>query len=139
MAFWKHRRKYQPKLTVEEQHQVAVAQYLQYKYPDVLSTISPEGMKLSYLQAVQFKLMGYRKGTPDIMIFKPVGQYHGLFIELKRPEVKSVNKELAQAKGRPTKEQEEFIDKLKKEGYYAQVCYGSRQAELLIDWYMNGG
>ena len=36
-------------------------------------------------QAMKMMRMGYRKGTPDILVFEPRGIYHGLLIEFKAP------------------------------------------------------
>ena len=107
----------------EEYHQIAVAQYLKLMHPDVLFTISPI-TKLSIGQGTRMKAMGYKAGTPDMMIFRPNSKYRGLFLELKRP------------KGTVSKEQKEFLANLLEEGYYAQVCYGSEQAIKVIKEYM---
>ena len=60
----------------ESDEQIAVANYLRIKYSDILFTISPEGMRLTIGQAVKFKKMGYRRGTPDLMIFEPRQGHH---------------------------------------------------------------
>ena len=67
----------------EYYEQVAIINYIKYKYPDIIFTIAPNGMRLPIGVAVKLKKMGYSKGTPDIMIFEPNKKYHGLFIELK--------------------------------------------------------
>ncbi len=42
-------------------------------------------MKLGKRVAGRFKAMGYWAGTPDIMIFEPRWEFHGMFLELKMP------------------------------------------------------
>ena len=49
----------------------------------ILFTASCAGMRTSMKVAIKMKKMGAKKGFPDILILEPVGQYHGLFIEVK--------------------------------------------------------
>lgn len=121
-------RKSPPRRKRDEQNlQIMVIQYLRVRYATALFTISPQGMKLPMMVAVNLKRMGYRRGTPDIMIFSPRGKYHGLFIELKKD-----------VKQKPTKEQMDFILEARKIDYYACVCGDFISARETIDNYMRG-
>jgi len=141
-------------MNIEQQHQEAVVNYLKVRYPYVLFTIAPNGMKLPIGVAVKLKRMGYSKGTPDIMIFEPKTEiicspplndnqtissertfkiYHGLFIELKTPKIK----EIGQKAGTLSPEQIQWIDVLNIKGYKAEVCYGSNEAIEIIDKYLS--
>lgn len=126
----------QKRRRIEDNFQIAVANYLRYKYPKVRFTISPQGMYLPMHIAKRLKAMGYAKGTPDLMIFKRISmsimtieRYSGLMIELKPMEY-------GKRKGSLSVEQKEFIRDLRQEGYYADVCYGSNEACDLIDFYL---
>ena len=44
---------------------------------------SPNGGRRTALEGARFKLMGTRKGFPDLMLYFPNARYHGLCIELK--------------------------------------------------------
>jgi len=114
----------------EEEYQIAVANYLKIKYPDVIFTISPALFIKSIFMAKRIKSLGYRAGTPDLMIFEPKGIYSGLFIEMKTPKTYFCEK------GTVSKEQNVMIDLLNARGYKAVVCYGSNEAEIVIDEYM---
>jgi hypothetical protein len=112
----------------EEYHEhCAVVEYLLRQYPDTLLTIAPNGIKLTMMQAVRFKRMGYSAGTPDILIFEPKGKWHGLLIEMKREKG-----------GQVSEHQKEWLQKANDRRYYAVVCKGFTEAKNMIDDYMNG-
>jgi len=128
---------YSPHRKIEQQYQIAVVNYLRSAYPDVLFTIAPSGMKLSIGLAKKFKALGYKAGTPDLMVFKPYCKdnkplYHALFIELKTP------KTVWSSKGIISEEQKDFIERLRALNYRAEVCYGSEEAFKVIDEYLKG-
>lgn len=80
-------------------------------------------MKLPGYVGAMLKAMGYRAGTPDILILEPHGPYHGLFIEIKTEE------------GTLSPFQKEFILLANGRGYKAEVCYGYKDAcEVLEDY-----
>lgn len=122
---------------IEDLIQESVVRYIRAKYPTVMITISPEGIWNIPIQVgMKLKRMGYTAGTPDIHFLKARNGYHGLYIELKRPEVRDNSGKLIRRKGVVSKEQEAFIKYLNDEGYMAGVCYGVQEACNLIDWYM---
>lgn len=67
----------------EDTLQIAISDWIRFQYPHVIFTSSLDGFKLTMGQAIKAKKMRSGKGFPDLMIFKPSGIYHGLFIELK--------------------------------------------------------
>lgn len=109
----------------EEYHEhCVVVDYILRQYPDTLMTIAPNGIKLTMMQGVRFKRMGYRAGTPDILIFEPKGKWHGLFLEMKREKG-----------GVVSEHQKEFLKRANERGYYAVVCRGFDEAKKVIDEY----
>ena len=102
-------RKNQP----EYELQRAVVSYIKVKYPNILINGSAGGVRTSMSQAIKLKATGSSKGFPDLD-----GQaYCGCALELK-------------VKGNyATKEQKEWIAKLQKNGYYAEVINR-------INWYL---
>lgn len=106
--------------------QVAVSNYLSYKYPSVLWTASAGGMRVSMGTAIKMKRAGYSKGCPDILIFEPRGEYHGLFIEMKR----------SHGPVKVSDEQKEWIDNLRARNYFAVVARGYDEARIYIDNYL---
>lgn len=109
----------------EENEQAAVVAFLREKYPDALFTIAPNGFKLPIGVAIKMSRMGYKKGTPDILVFEPRGQYKGLFIEMK-----------ATRGGEVSEAQAAFIAALRVRGYKAEVCAGAGVARRIITEYM---
>jgi len=105
--------------------QVAIVNWIHAQYPGILMTISPSGMKLPIGVATKLKRMGYRAGTPDLLILEPRGGFHGLFIELKSDT------------GRLSDHQAEFLEELNARKYHSTVCYGFIDAESTIKSYMN--
>lgn len=70
---------------------------------------------------------GLRPGCPDLMLSVPVGQYHGLFVEMKRARHCSVSQE-----------QRMFHARLQLRGYAVAVCHGSTEARMAIKQYLDG-
>lgn len=103
--------------------QVAVVQWLRFNYPKVLFTTSPAGVKLPMPTAIKMKRMGYRSGTPDLLIFSPRGQFHGAFVELKTED------------GRTSEAQEQFIKELDDNGYATKVAFGYDDAVQWLEKY----
>lgn len=69
----------------EKSIQLQVCDYLKLQYPKVLFQCDlASGMKLSMFQAVMAKRMRSCSGFPDIFICEPRGNYHGLYLEMKR-------------------------------------------------------
>lgn len=83
--------------------------------PNGGSRNSREGMKL--------KQMGVKRGVVDIHIFTPANGYNGLAIELKVQPNK------------PTAEQVEWLEKLKRCGWKTSVVYGLDELEEILRGY----
>src|SRR3990167_6812412 len=83
--------------------------------------------KTSFSMGRNLKRMGVRPGIPDFMLPVASGQYHGLFIELKRP-----------IKYRVSQYQIDWIIKLRQNGYAAIVAIGCDDAIRITKQYMSG-
>lgn len=105
--------------------QEAVCRYIRHQYPDVFFNGSAGGVRTSLSQGKLMKRTGYQKGFPDLFLYEPRGEWHGLAIELKME------------KGRATKEQEQVLQELRARGYAADVAKGFDEAKALIDKYMD--
>jgi len=106
--------------------QKAVVDYLKYTYPQALYCASAGGVRTSMKQAIKMKATGYVKGVPDLQIFEPIRNYHGLLIEIK------------DIKGVVSKEQKEWIKELNKRGYFATSSKGFEATIKVIDDYFGG-
>lgn len=103
------------------------AEYMKGTYPELeLMHHIPNGGKRTPREAMKFKRMGVKPGIPDIFLPCARGCYHGLYIELKRPE------------GRASEAQGVMLAKLKEQGYYAVICKGFDCARKTIEMYMGG-
>ena len=76
---------------------------------------------------VRNRMMGCRKGVPDLMLPIPSKGYHGLFLEMKN------------SKGKLSREQKAWIEALNTFGYKAVVCNGFEEAREILKNYMEGG
>ena len=71
----------------------AVCDYIRLQYPDVIFNTDLSGAtKLTVGQAVALKSLRSGRGFPDIVIYEPRKDYHGLFMELKKEGTKLYNK-----------------------------------------------
>ena len=114
----------------------AVCDYIRLQYPNVIfnSDLSGAG-KLTIGQATALKALRSGRGFPDLVIYEPRDDYHGLFIELKQEGTKLYNKN-----GEPATphiaEQIEMINKLEDLGYCADIAVGFDMAKTIIDNYL---
>jgi hypothetical protein len=97
------------------------------RYPglDLIFAI-PNGGKRHPAVAVKLKAEGVRPGVPDLFLPVAVGEYHGLFIEMKAKG------------GHISHEQDEMIIRLSAEGYRVAVCMGWIVASMVLDQYLSG-
>ena len=108
----------------EYQLQKAVCKYL-----DLSNILYCGSMGGNYQPHVSVRMRaknsGYKRGFPDLFIYEPRGEYHGLAIELKV----GYNK--------PTKEQLEWIEQLNKRKYKAVVCRGIDETLFELQNYLS--
>lgn len=71
--------------------------------------------KATYYAGYIMKRMGVLKGASDLFMAWPNGGYPGLFIEVKSKT------------GKLTKEQKEFLQRMRDRGYKALACYGAEE------------
>lgn len=124
-------------------------------YKNGLQLYSSKGKKPFHLLREIEKLEGNMKGYPDIFIPKPLGKYHGLFIELKKEQSQAFTKEYRESKYTldfdPTKHfsknkaevdrarlQFEYGLRLKAEGYFWSFGIGLDHTKTVITKYFLG-
>lgn len=126
----------------EEKVQLAVCNYLRTAYPDVIWFCDlASGLKLPIWIAALHKKMRSSRGLPDLFIAKEVWgegpfkvHFNGLFIELKKKEVRLKSGGLAQSDH--LREQCKIIEKLQMNGFRAEICCGFDEAKAVIDEYL---
>ncbi len=104
----------------EHQEQAALIQWFQVAYPTIKTRLFaiPNGTNKSRAAASRHMAEGLRSGVPDLMLPIPRGDYHGLFIELKRSKG-----------GRLSDTQKDWLAFLSGQGYMAVVCHGFDEAK----------
>ena len=88
----------------------------------------PNGGKRGKAEAARLKRQGVRAGVPDICLPVARGGWHGLYVELKRPDG-----------GRASAEQLWWLDALASCGYKTAICAGWEAAAQVITEYLKGG
>ena len=96
----------------------------------------PNGSYKSTTAQRKFKAEGLKAGVPDLFIPEPNKCYHGLFIEMKKRPKTLASGKMSYAGIKVSKQQEEWIDRLKAKGYQAVVCCGADDAIKKIEDYM---
>ena len=81
--------------------------------------------KRDVIRGMKFKKEGRKAGVPDICLPVARNGYHGMFIEMKS------------AKGRPSKQQKWWIERLKEQGYAVYVCNSFEDAVKTITDYLH--
>lgn len=118
---------YTPTEGMEQAKLFSWAHMQTYFYPELdLMFHVPNGGSRGKAEAGRFRAEGVKAGVPDICLPVPRGQYHGLFIEMKR-----------QQGGRVSPEQKAWLDKLQGQGYLATVCRGWEEASNIILAYLD--
>lgn len=117
-----------PALPSEHEEQTAFVDYLRKCWPALKFFQVPNGARVRPAVANRLKAEGMSAGVPDLVFPIPRGNYHGLYIEMKR-----------QKGGEVSVDQEIWIHYLKGQGYMAIVCEGCSIAMKVLDDYMGLG
>lgn len=112
----------------EHAHQCAVFCWIalnQNAYPDALKAHAiPNGGERNPIVAARMKAEGVRAGVFDIFLPVARRQYHGLFIEMKKPG------------GKLSEAQQKKADEYAADGYAAYMCDHWEKAVKVIMWYL---
>jgi hypothetical protein len=120
----------------EESLQIAVSQYIKFRYPNVLFTAESSGVYRSMVQAVKAKKQRSSRGLPDMIILEPRGKFKGLMLELKRDGERVWLKDGSWSSDKHIQEQKDVHHSLSVRGYKAEFCIGFDSAKEVIDIYM---
>ena len=112
-------------IPTEAQEQTALFQWaamMQGRIPELALLHSvPNGGSRHPIEAVHLKQQGVKAGIPDIFLPCARGEWHGLYIEMKRRKG-----------GRVSVEQKKMILALRAQGYKVEVCRGLEEAKTTI-------
>ena len=116
----------------EAQEQIALFEWagmMSGRMPELaLLHAIPNGGSRNPAEARHLKAQGVKPGIPDIFLPCARGEYHGLYIELKRRKG-----------GRVSIDQKKMILALQNQGYKAEVCMGWDEARDTICEYLREG
>lgn len=97
-----------------------------HKYPQLANMFAvPNGGWRHPATAAMLKAEGVKRGVPDIFLAWPSGNYHGLFIEMKRLVGSKISEE-----------QKEWASRLSAAGYLVVTCKGFDHARETIAKYL---
>ena len=94
-------------------------------YEQLLFAI-PNGGQRNIITAKRMKDEGVRSGIPDLFLAVPRGNFHGLFIEMKKPQG-----------GVVSDNQKACMEMLSKNDYCVTVCRGFVDAQEAIKGYLS--
>lgn len=126
--FVTHKKKRQQ---IERQIQISIFEWAKFKkvkeggYLFDYMTASPNGGSRNLIEAINFKRSGVSAGFPDISILLPRHNYHGMFLEIKKP-----------IKFNVSKKQLSWLERLNNVGYYAEVGVGFDECKNIIESYL---
>jgi len=109
--------------------QIHLLRWFRLQYPDLADLLVgyPAGNNMNLLTAVRMKAMGLRVGMPDLQLLVPRFNpkfIPGLFIEMKSE------------RGRLSKSQNDFHDKLRNQNYTIVTSYSFDEAKYEIQEYL---
>lgn len=84
----------------------------------------PNGGSRNEIEAKHLKAQGVKAGVPDLCLPVPMGECHGLYIEMKY------------GRNKPTPMQREWLEALRQQGYKTAVCYGADEAIAVLKEYL---
>lgn len=95
------------------------------KYPDLKYLhASLNGVHLTVIQAACAKQQGMLAGVPDLFLPTKRANFSGIFIEMKF------------GKNKTTQAQQEFLEYVTTQGFYAVVCYSWLEAKNVLEEYL---
>ena len=102
------------------------AEYAEVLHPELqlLYHVPNEGRR-SYRAGYELRKQGMRAGVPDLCLPVSNGEYHALYIEMKRKDG-----------GKVSEAQRWWIDKLNDSGNLAVICHGFDEARSIILGYL---
>jgi hypothetical protein len=119
-----------PRCHPESDLQRAVVEWWALQYPKTWRWTfhCPSGVAIDPKRAAIFKGLGWKRGIPDLLCFVGLRGYRGLALELK-----------ADAKGKLSPEQQQWLTGLEAEGWRCGVFHNHDACRDFIDQYHGGG
>ena len=120
----------------EEDLHLAVCEYIIRRYPCLVFTSEPSGLRVSLYQAKKLKRLRSSSALPDLWVLSPNSHHHALLLELKRVESSPYRKDGTIRKNKHVQEQAEMLQRLLAVGYWANFAVGFDDSIAQIDAYV---
>ena len=118
--------------------QFQLARYASLKYPKALFNSDLGGVKLTVATAKKMAAIRPLKGHPDFIVYERRGEYSGLFIELKKEDIKLKYKaSLGYAVDEHQANQYAYMCALEQRGFCCTFAVGFEEAKSILDAYLN--
>ena len=111
---------------LEDTLQKNCVKWFNLAHPRELLVHCPNGGFRDAREAAKFKEMGVRSGFPDLFLYRPSGEFHGLALELKA------------GKGRQSDSQKEMEARLNALGYRYTVIRSFDEFRAAVEAYLAG-
>lgn len=116
--------------SLEHAEQVSLMQWWslqcrRFGVPEQLLFAIPNGGQRNIITAKRMKDEGVRAGIPDLFLAVPRGKFHGLFVEMKKPQG-----------GVVSDSQKACMQRLSENGYCVTVCHGFMDAQEAVKAYL---
>lgn len=125
-------------MNVEAYIHALLCNYLRTNYPDAIFTSDLSGVRLPMGLAKKVKPLKSSRGIPDLIVLYPVGNYHGLLMELKTEDAKVLKADGTLYADDHLAEQLKVITQLRTYGYAAFFVRGFAAGRQCIQDYMTG-
>jgi hypothetical protein len=115
-----------PKQTSEETEQIHFVNWVHREHPDSFPWLhhSPNGGYRNKSTGAKMKLMGTKRGFPDLVLYEPIGPFNGLVIEMKKRG------------GTVHEDQVLWLEHFEQTGYKTAVCWTLEQAKTEFIGYL---
>lgn len=119
----------------EQNVHAAICVYLKLNYKNAIFHSDASGMRLTIGQAVALKKTRSHDRIPDLFIAEPIGNFSGLYLEIKKSKEELYTKKGDIKKNAHFEEQKETLKALNKRGYLALFAAGFDHGKEIIDAY----
>lgn len=109
----------------EDDLQINCIKWLFAQYPNIPAFHVPNGGSRNKIEGRKLKMMGVRRGVPDVFIDLPRGDYHGARFELKT------------GRNGMTAEQAGWMQYYREHGFYAQEVRSLDEFVNAVNFYMS--
>ena len=130
LAFYRPDTKPKGRVPTEAVEQTMFVQRFHLTWPDTIIFHVPNEGRASIGWRLKQKRLGLISGAPDLIVLDPVGEFHGLLIEMKRSNGVASNL---------SDNQKLFLTEASDKGYFSAVCFGADAAMNACVDYFNMG